>query len=628
MASSESTADPKQPYLGISNSLLYTLVDVYFATAYNASLLLHKASFLESLAGGTATPHVVLSVCAWAANFYRDQNGVTTLRDHGFMVEWAKRAGNLVFQDVQSLRAESIVSFTILGLFWYTQGSWRLSSLYKGNAVLCLQTGSVESSKVYVSNSLDLEVQRRRFWACYLMQCTLGDPLVVFDSIIDVTKVALPWPEAEFAAGITQESSTYLDGRLASGTIFGELARGLTLWASAFSHIKSPNLDFGESVTGIYGLDSDLSKWWSQVQPELKLDPANASGIPKDQLSKVLLLNLIYYQSMCALHASIVPLFSWSVAEGKLLGHSAARRSSAQIAYEHACTASDLMDAVLSLLPTLNPAHSFIAYTAYSGCAIQIPFMWCSNLAVRQRATRNVQTNVRVISAMAPCWKFAALLDIHVGCLYKIHQRHAVTSTLEDEPRNANITKLLNFKVKATHARTSILGFVDILRVQGEGYVKQGEETTDLGIQDDEVLRAPHMPANSSIETDPCRNKQTVIVDALSQHSHLGDEILPPRIDVNTIPKTPPPELGSCTQVSHTEANGTFGPSDAGRLEMGQQHFDVVHPFFDPALLDIFPDGEVPDLSQFGSLPMSLTDIQLGDWTTASLDPFEGRWTL
>ncbi|KAK4889551.1 hypothetical protein LTR27_011629 [Elasticomyces elasticus] len=530
------------------------------------------------------------------------------------MIEWAKRAGNLVFQDVQSLRAENIVSFSILGLFWYTQG----------NAVLCLQTGSVESSKAHVSTSLDLEVQRRRFWACYLMQCTLGDPLVVFDSIIDVTKVALPWPEADFTAGVTQESSTYLDGHLASGTIFGELARGLTLWASVFSHIKSPDLDFGESVTGIYALDSDLSKWWSQVHPELKLDPANASGISKDKLSKVLLLNLIYYQSMCALHASIVPLFSWSVAEGKLVGHSAARQSSAQVAYEHACTASDLMDAVLSLLPTLNPAHSFIAYTAYSGCAIQIPFMWCSNLAVRQRATRNVQTNVKVISAMATCWKFAVLLDIHVGCLYKIYQRHAVTSTLDDEPRNADITKLLNFKVKATHARTSILGFVDILRVQGEGYVKQGEETTDLGIQDDDVLREPH----SSIEIGPSRTKQTQGVDALSQHSHVGDENLPHPINVHTIPKTPTAELNYCTQPPNTESNSTFGPADAGRLEMEQQRFDVVHPFFDPALLDIFPDGEVPDLSQFGSLPMSLTDIQLGDWTTASLDPFEGRWTL
>lgn len=48
------------------------------------------------------------------------------------MNEWAKRAGTLVFQDVQSLRAENIVTFCILGLFWYTQGSWRLCYLYKG----------------------------------------------------------------------------------------------------------------------------------------------------------------------------------------------------------------------------------------------------------------------------------------------------------------------------------------------------------------------------------------------------------------------------------------------------------------------------------------------------------------
>jgi len=56
------------------------------------------------------------------------------LRDHGFMIEWAKRAGTLVFQDVQSLSAENIVTFSILSLFWYTQGSWRLCYLYKGRS--------------------------------------------------------------------------------------------------------------------------------------------------------------------------------------------------------------------------------------------------------------------------------------------------------------------------------------------------------------------------------------------------------------------------------------------------------------------------------------------------------------
>jgi hypothetical protein len=61
--------DSVEPYLGISKSLMYTLVNLYFETAYNATLLLHKASFLQELAAGTATPHIVLSVCAWAAKF-------------------------------------------------------------------------------------------------------------------------------------------------------------------------------------------------------------------------------------------------------------------------------------------------------------------------------------------------------------------------------------------------------------------------------------------------------------------------------------------------------------------------------------------------------------------------------
>lgn len=57
------------PYLGIPQSLVLTLVDVYFDNVYNASLLLHKGLFLESLAAGTARLHVVLGVCAWAAKY-------------------------------------------------------------------------------------------------------------------------------------------------------------------------------------------------------------------------------------------------------------------------------------------------------------------------------------------------------------------------------------------------------------------------------------------------------------------------------------------------------------------------------------------------------------------------------
>ena len=56
-------------YLGIPESLVLTLVEVYYDNVYNASLLLHKQTFLDSLAAGTARPHLVLGVCAWAAKY-------------------------------------------------------------------------------------------------------------------------------------------------------------------------------------------------------------------------------------------------------------------------------------------------------------------------------------------------------------------------------------------------------------------------------------------------------------------------------------------------------------------------------------------------------------------------------
>ena len=57
------------PYLGVSESLMYTLVDLYFENAYNSSLLLHKRRFVESLMAGTVEAHLILSVCAYAAKY-------------------------------------------------------------------------------------------------------------------------------------------------------------------------------------------------------------------------------------------------------------------------------------------------------------------------------------------------------------------------------------------------------------------------------------------------------------------------------------------------------------------------------------------------------------------------------
>lgn len=56
-------------YIGLLEHLLPELVEIYFNYVYNAHLLLHKRSFLESVANGTACIHVVLSICAWGAKY-------------------------------------------------------------------------------------------------------------------------------------------------------------------------------------------------------------------------------------------------------------------------------------------------------------------------------------------------------------------------------------------------------------------------------------------------------------------------------------------------------------------------------------------------------------------------------
>lgn len=68
-------------------------------------------------------------------SFYRDANDVATLKEHGFMIDWAERAGKLVFQEVENPNENNIVTFMNLGLFWYSQGIWRRSYIHKGIAL-------------------------------------------------------------------------------------------------------------------------------------------------------------------------------------------------------------------------------------------------------------------------------------------------------------------------------------------------------------------------------------------------------------------------------------------------------------------------------------------------------------
>jgi hypothetical protein len=423
--------------LGIPKNLIPTLVDVYFRHVYNAGLLLHRESFLSSIEDGTADPHIVLSVCAWAAKlvpspisprmilinfdrFYQDDSGVCTLREHGFMEEWAKRAGELVFREAESLREANIVTHMNLCLFWFSEGSWSRAYIHKGkyssvtlkhttnmtlpaaNARALIQVLGTGSRNTKDIDPFEAEIRRRRFWSHYLMECHMPSPGPPELRKAVMSRIELPWPEEDFAAGRGQPSR----GDHERG-IYAEMIRVLTLWADVNSFVRSLKDTVRENVATVYALDEELRDWWQSLKPAWKLAALNLNNIPEGLFAKVLLINVAYHQCLFALHAAVVPLFS---VDSGSVNWNTARQLSAQIAFEHASSTSELISMTLTTSTRISAIPHFVAWSGYSACAILLTFVRSSDEKVKRRAMAQVQANGRLISEIAKYWRFARLL--------------------------------------------------------------------------------------------------------------------------------------------------------------------------------------------------------------------------
>ncbi|KAF5623176.1 uncharacterized protein FTJAE_10699 [Fusarium tjaetaba] len=462
-------------FQGIAPSLVNTLVELYFDNVYQSTLLLHKATFLQSVADQSIKPHILLSICAWGANFYRDDSGKATLKDQGLMTKWAKEAGARVFQDAEELNDDNLVTFCNLSLFWHSQGSWRISYLHKGNACQLLH---IKGTGTKNESSIEAELRRRQFWTCYLFHCFSCEKLFRFEAIADIENLPLPWSEEDFAAGASRLAVATIANGDCSGSIFAELIRGLNLWSSVVSVVRSEG-DLNARLQEIFRVENSISSWWNNVPISFKLEASPASSMPPEDLPKIILTNLAYHQSLCALHSSIVPLF---------------------FAFDHAVAISSLNSAILNTGYPLSSMPIFVAYAAYSSCAIQIPFLWCSETSVRERAQSNIDANVKMIQGMSGYWKLASLLQLYVRCLHNVHKRNP--PMIAGEPKYMDISALVDFDVDASLAKSSILQFAGMLRSDENGYVKAGDETSDPTVSIDgpnsDDPQTPDRTANTS----------------------------------------------------------------------------------------------------------------------------------
>ncbi|CAG2001950.1 unnamed protein product [Fusarium graminearum] len=377
----------------IPSSLVNALVELYFNNVYQSNLLLHKDSFIKSLADSAVQPHVLLSMCALGAN--------------GF--------------------------------------------------------------------NLESELRRRRVWACYLMHCFSSEKLFRFEAIADIEELPLPWPDDNFEAGAPPSDVATIANGVVTGSVFAELIRGLHLWSHASPIVRCKETALSSRIQQIFTIEDKLLTWWANVPLRFKVDASANSNVYPESLPKILLINFVYHQSLCALHSSIVPLFCWSKGD---TSQSSARQLSAQIAFEHAGAISILTSRILSTSCSLSAMPIFVAYAAYSSCAIQIPFLWCSEPRVRAKARSNVELNMGVIEGMSSYWKLASLLQVYVRCIYDVHKSNP--PRISNEPRYTDFAAFSQFGVDSDLAKASILEFTRILRSGESGYVKPGEESRNL----------------------------------------------------------------------------------------------------------------------------------------------------
>ncbi|KAM0208400.1 hypothetical protein ACHAQD_011609 [Fusarium lateritium] len=201
----------------------------------------------------------------------------------------------------------------------------------------------------------------------------------------------------------------------------------------------------------------------------------------------------------------MVPLFCWSKGDGT---YSSARQLSAQVAYEHSGSISALIKSALDINCPTSAMPLFVAYAAYSSYAVQIPFLWCSEVSVKERARANVEANISMIQQMSSYWKLASLLQVYARCLYDMHNRNP--PILSNEPRFTDGVVLATFNVDLRAAKSSILEFTGILRSRDNGYVKPGEENHDLSSCQQNTTALPQNPSfevDTQLETHNIENK-------------------------------------------------------------------------------------------------------------------------
>ncbi|KAH8716938.1 fungal-specific transcription factor domain-containing protein [Phaeosphaeriaceae sp. PMI808] len=424
------------------------LAEVYFDYVYGQSYpLLHKPSFMRTLAAGKVPPVLTLAICAISARFSTHPH--PQLRTEPCFLRgdnWAERAREIALKRYDSPNITILIVYLLLGLheFGTCQGgrSWMFGGMAQRMAY-ALQLHKENDHDPLVSDAerkplsaTDREIRRRTMWSCFLMDrfnsSGTDRPLFVHEQYIEVQ---LPVKEHLYLHEIHAPTEN-LEGRVPNPVPpdSGQLANardnmGVTaytirlvcIWGKLIKYMNMGGKEreaepMWSSQSIHHAIKKEAREFRNSLPEMLVYTPENlkSHAIGKTANS-FLYLHILWQQIMLFMHRFALPSTAGS-RPPKDMPHDFLTESA-----RSALDAANQISILINEAMDHNVVAPFAGYTAFFSSTVHVHGVFSKNPKLEAQSKKYLAYNVKYLTKMKKYWGMFHYIAQNLKDLYRQH---------------------------------------------------------------------------------------------------------------------------------------------------------------------------------------------------------------
>ncbi|KEF54915.1 uncharacterized protein A1O9_09358 [Exophiala aquamarina CBS 119918] len=368
------------------------LLEIYFARIYNASLLFWKPKLFSEYVEGQVPSYLLKAIFGTAAflapNHEEQHFGPTRFSEldalrvfHKRSLSWAKAASSEAMALAIPDPSLSVVqALEVLVPYWYGTGLSRCGDLSLALAYRCcciMQYGGNRDGSAE-DLSLEAELKRRCFWACWASMCIVASPEpYVRHSWSEIARVPLPASISNTTTGLHIKLTDYMDADWIASKIYGDhdreeppvaaaMMKMVGVWAKVQLSVRDgANYDTSRKVQETRGLSELATTTYATVSLAHRkqlmdlLVSEHAFGLTH----QLLFFDGLYHLSQITLYSTLVPLFSGSQMDPSV--DITIVQSSAKAAVRHAWLFGGILKDYLGGRVDVTYLSSLLGYCAF-----------------------------------------------------------------------------------------------------------------------------------------------------------------------------------------------------------------------------------------------------------------------